>query len=367
MLRERRDLGPSEVVYWRRGSAGSRLVGRRRGRGRRKPALQRARDGSMSRASRRRCRRRRQLRWTRAIERARARGRTVSLDLNVRRRLWAGGGGRTDAGRHRRTLDVVLGSLDEVALVAGLAGTLEAGASADPEAAAGAMLALGPHGVVVKLGADGALAHVRRGEGGLRRRGLRSDRSAWSTRSVPAMPSRPGTSPRLSTVPPQTRPCESRTPAGLTPSRRSGTWRACSLAASSERLLADAAGGPDTPSLTAGCAKLELEAPEARHPSIGQLVEQGVQSGRLDIVERSRRIAQQLGREDAAASEVALRRQQQEVERGRLERQQRKDQVVEVARPARVPGPGARSMASSAGPRSQPGMQPLAPRATWSR
>jgi len=88
----------------------------------------------------------------------------VSLDLNIRRRLWS----EADAVRALAALaarcDVVLGGLDEVALVTGLAATLEAGGLVDPVAAADAMLALGPGRVVVKLGAQGALERRRDGD-----------------------------------------------------------------------------------------------------------------------------------------------------------------------------------------------------------
>lgn len=57
----------------------------------------------------------------------------------------------------------MLGGLDEIALVAGRAQSLEAGAAIDPEAAADAMLGLGPRSVVVKLGVSGALERLRRG------------------------------------------------------------------------------------------------------------------------------------------------------------------------------------------------------------
>jgi 2-dehydro-3-deoxygluconokinase len=154
MVRELRDLGPMEVIYHRAGSAGSRL----------QPADVEAARSTIEGA-----------RWLhltgitpalspsaaaavmRARELARAAGVTVSLDLNIRRRLWS----EPDAAVALRSLadgcDLVLGGLDEVALVAGLAPTLEAGARVDPVAAADALLTVGPGRVIVKLGAAGAL------------------------------------------------------------------------------------------------------------------------------------------------------------------------------------------------------------------
>lgn len=154
MVRELRDLGPMEVIYHRAGSAGSHLE-----------PDDVAAAGEVIEAAR----------WLHltgitaalspsaaaaavsARELARAAGVTVSLDLNIRRRLWT----EADAAVALRALatgcDVVLGGLDEVALVGGMADTLEAGARCDPAAAAATLLALGVPRVVVKLGADGAL------------------------------------------------------------------------------------------------------------------------------------------------------------------------------------------------------------------
>lgn len=154
MVRELRDLGPMEVIYHRGGSAGSRLdpsdVDAARGlvEGARwlhltgiTPALSASAAAAVVRAK----------------ELARSAGVAVSLDLNIRRRLWS----EADAAVALRGLldgcDLVLGGLDEVALVGGLAGSLEEGGRADPEAAAGALLAAGAGRVIVKLGADGAL------------------------------------------------------------------------------------------------------------------------------------------------------------------------------------------------------------------
>lgn len=149
MVRELRVLGPPEVLYLRRGSAGSRLS----------PDDVRAAADRFAEA-----------RWLHltgitpalsatardavatAIELARTHGLSISLDLNLRRRLWT----EAEAEAVLRDLaarsDVVLGSLDEAALVADL------GADASPAAVAAGVRALGVRTVVLKLGASGALA-----------------------------------------------------------------------------------------------------------------------------------------------------------------------------------------------------------------
>jgi len=171
MVRELRDLGPMEVIYHRAGSAGSRLgpadidAARAAIEGARwlhltgiTPALSPGAAAALVRAK----------------ELARGAGVSVSLDLNIRRRLWT----EADAAITLRALldgvDLVLGGLDEVALVGGLAGTLEQGGRCDPVEAADRLLAAGARRVVVKLGADGAL--LRDGGGtAVRREGGRAD------------------------------------------------------------------------------------------------------------------------------------------------------------------------------------------------
>jgi 2-dehydro-3-deoxygluconokinase len=86
-----------------------------------------------------------------AVERARSAGVTVSLDVNLRRRLWSEAEARPVLVALARRASVVFGSLDELALIA------DAPGSADPEAVARRVTELGPERVVVKLGADGAL------------------------------------------------------------------------------------------------------------------------------------------------------------------------------------------------------------------
>lgn len=161
LFRELRDLGPAEVVYWRAGSAGSRL------------SPDDVRDAADRFAG---------CRWLHvtgitpalsgtaaaavdaAVELARAAGATISLDVNRRRRLWSEEEAERTLSAIASRCDVVLGSVDEIALVAGLAAALPDGDPADPEAAAFVLLGRGPSRVVVKLGADGAMEVRRSGE-----------------------------------------------------------------------------------------------------------------------------------------------------------------------------------------------------------
>jgi 2-dehydro-3-deoxygluconokinase len=150
MFRERRHLGAAQVVYTRRGSAGSRMS---------VDDVDRAADAGIFREAR----------WLhlsgitpalsesaqaatfRAAELARATGLTISVDLNLRRRLWSDEAAGPVLRRLVAGADVVLGSPDELAVVGGQhpdTGLVEL---------ARAVLALGPSLVVAKLGADGAL------------------------------------------------------------------------------------------------------------------------------------------------------------------------------------------------------------------
>ncbi len=150
MFRERRNLGSAQVLYVRRDSAGARLtvddVDRAAAAGRFRearwlhlsgitPALS---DGARAATFR-------------AAELARAAGLSISLDLNLRRRLWSD----DVAGPVLRELaagtDVILGSPDELAVVAGER------PDSEPADLARAALSLGPSVAVAKLGADGAL------------------------------------------------------------------------------------------------------------------------------------------------------------------------------------------------------------------
>lgn len=151
MFRERRALGPAQVVYARRGSAGARVA---------VPDVDRAADAGLLAGAR----------WLhlsgitpalsadaraaagRAIELARAAGLTVSLDVNLRRRLWTDEAAAPVLRAIAARVDVILGSPDELAVVTGLAPS-----DAPVDLARGAV-ALGPAVAVAKLGAEGALA-----------------------------------------------------------------------------------------------------------------------------------------------------------------------------------------------------------------
>ena len=157
MFRERRGAGPTEVIYHRSGSAGSMfgpadvsaavdaglLAGARRlhcsGI---TPAISASARAAM----------------ILAIDVATAAGLAVSLDVNLRRRLWAD----EEAAAVLRPLvsrcDVVFASLDEAAAIAGV----PPDAAARPMAEA--VLELGARRVVLKLGADGAASLAADGE-----------------------------------------------------------------------------------------------------------------------------------------------------------------------------------------------------------
>jgi len=157
MFRERRALGPAQVVYARSGSAGSHL----------EPAdLDRAAaDGVFDGA-----------RWLhvtgitpalsstaraaidRAVSIAREGGLTISLDVNLRRRLWSDDTAASVLRPLAGGVDVVLGSLDEVALIAGCAPT-EA-----PAVILETIIAMGPRVAIAKLGAAGAIGRDGAGQ-----------------------------------------------------------------------------------------------------------------------------------------------------------------------------------------------------------
>lgn len=150
MFRERRVLGAMDVVYHRAGSAGSRLT---------VEDVERAgADGVFAGA-----------RWVhltgitpalspsaraameRALGLARAAGATVSLDINLRRRLWSDDEAAPVLRALASGVDVVLGSVDELAVIAAT------DADRDPEALVADIAELGPATVVAKLGAGGAV------------------------------------------------------------------------------------------------------------------------------------------------------------------------------------------------------------------
>jgi 2-dehydro-3-deoxygluconokinase len=149
-------VGPAEVLYYRAGSAGSRLAPEDLDRALELGLLASARwlhvtgiTPALSTSAR--------AAVERALELARAGGLTVSIDLNLRRKLWRD----DEAGPVLRDLtgraDVVLGSPDEVAVVAGRT------AEDEPGALAASLLELGPSVAVLKLGADGGLAAAQGG------------------------------------------------------------------------------------------------------------------------------------------------------------------------------------------------------------
>lgn len=153
MFRERRVLGPAQVVYARRDSAGSRLDAAAVDAAAHAGLFDGARwlhltgiTPALSAGSRAAA--------ERAAELARDGGMTISLDLNLRRRIWSDQAAAPVLRALGARVDVIFGSPDELAVVTGLS------ADDDPADLARAALALGPTiaVAVAKLGADGALA-----------------------------------------------------------------------------------------------------------------------------------------------------------------------------------------------------------------
>jgi 2-dehydro-3-deoxygluconokinase len=150
MFRERRVLGAMDVVYHRSGSAGSRMT---------TEDVDRAVDDGLFHEAR----------WLhltgitpavsasaraatmRALDAGRRAGATISLDINLRRRLWSDEDAAPVIRHLASRVDVVLGSTDELALVA------DVDPETAPEDLVDAVAALGPATVVAKLGRDGAL------------------------------------------------------------------------------------------------------------------------------------------------------------------------------------------------------------------
>jgi 2-dehydro-3-deoxygluconokinase len=144
LFRERRELGPVDVVYYRRGSAASRmspadLDADYIGQGRYvllsgiTPALSDSCKATVFAAA----------------EIARSKGVTVVVDPNIRLKLWS----RETARSVLRDLighaDIVMPGADEAELLTG---------ETDPVRAAQDLLALGPKQIIVKLGPRGAMA-----------------------------------------------------------------------------------------------------------------------------------------------------------------------------------------------------------------
>ena len=89
------------------------------------------------------------------MDAARAAGLTVSLDINLRRKLWSDEVAAPVLRRLAADVDVIFGGDDEAAVVAGMLPGVVAAELAE------ALLELGPRLAVVKLGAQGALARER--------------------------------------------------------------------------------------------------------------------------------------------------------------------------------------------------------------
>jgi 2-dehydro-3-deoxygluconokinase len=148
MIRELRGVGPADVLYLRSRSAGSALsdmdvraasalfVGARwlhlTGI---TPALSTSAAAAVDVA----------------LELAAEHEMTVSLDLNLRRKLWSDEEAAPVLRRLASRSDVVLGGLDEALVVTGLENVF-------PAEAAAALRSLGPSTAVVKLGSAGAVA-----------------------------------------------------------------------------------------------------------------------------------------------------------------------------------------------------------------
>jgi 2-dehydro-3-deoxygluconokinase len=144
VIRERRDVGPIEQVYYRRGSAASRMS----------PAdldaayLTSARFlhlTGITPALSESCRET----VFAAASIARAAGVTVVVDPNYRAKLWDPPEAREVLRSLATHCDILLPGMDEALLLTG---------QSDPETAARELHGLGPQLVVIKLGAQGALA-----------------------------------------------------------------------------------------------------------------------------------------------------------------------------------------------------------------
>jgi 2-dehydro-3-deoxygluconokinase len=144
LVRERRALGASEVLYYRRGSAGSRLAATDVD-----AIAETVRSAqwvhvsgitpALSPSAR--------LAVERVIDLAREGAARVSFDVNLRRKLWSEGEAAATLAPMARRADVVFGDEDELGVVAG-----------GPDAAQ-RLVDAGVASVIVKLGAGGATAY----------------------------------------------------------------------------------------------------------------------------------------------------------------------------------------------------------------
>jgi 2-dehydro-3-deoxygluconokinase len=144
LIRERREVGPLEVLYYRAGSAASAMSAEDVDESYVASARYLLVSGITAALSAS-CREA----VFAAAEIARAAGVTVVLDPNLRLKLWTRDLARATLRDLAARSDVVLPGADEAELLTG---------ESDPQRAARALLALGPRTVVVKLGAEGALA-----------------------------------------------------------------------------------------------------------------------------------------------------------------------------------------------------------------
>jgi 2-dehydro-3-deoxygluconokinase len=159
MFRERRALGAIEVLYARAGSAGSRLEVADIERAAAVGTLAKGRwlhltgiTPALSDGAR--------VAVARVLELAHAADLTVSLDINLRRRLWPDAVAAPVLRELAAGADIVLGSPDELAAIVGRPDDGNAGWAE----LAQAVLDLGPSMAVVKLGSEGALAVTRDGQ-----------------------------------------------------------------------------------------------------------------------------------------------------------------------------------------------------------
>jgi 2-dehydro-3-deoxygluconokinase len=152
-VRERRLVGTTNLLYYRAGSAGSRLMPSdldaavdrfAAGAWLHVTGITPALSGSCQEAI------------DTAIQRAAVAGMTISFDINLRRKLWS----EAEAAPVLRAItarsDVVFASPDEASVVLG-------SAVRSASEAAERLLELGPSSVVIKRGRDGALARERDG------------------------------------------------------------------------------------------------------------------------------------------------------------------------------------------------------------